>query len=66
MAIDRTKIIEKAKESDNKVRFTITLSPGLLREFREDCDRNKASYSAIIEELIKDFLYPDPSKSKKK
>lgn len=56
MPVDHKKILNSAKADDNKVRFTITLSPAVLDEFKGACDAEKASYSSVIESLIKDFL----------
>lgn len=56
MALDPKKILDDARQGDNKVRFTITLTPAVIEEFKEFCNRESASYSSVIESLIKDFL----------
>ena len=56
MPVDHKKILSSAKADDNKVRFTITLSPSTLERFKDLCDAEAASYSSVIESLIKDFL----------
>lgn len=56
MPVDHKKILTSAKADDNKVRFTITLTPAVLDDFKGVCDSEKASYSSVIESLIKDFL----------
>lgn len=64
MPTDSKEILKRAKESNNKVRFNFTLTASVLREFKEYCDKDGASYSSVIEELIKDFLYPETRKKK--
>lgn len=56
MPVDSKKILDSAKADTNKVRFTIVLSPEVLDSFKAACDNENASYSSVIESLVKDFL----------
>ena len=56
MPSDHKKILNAAKADDNKVRFTVSLTPSVLEEFKEACTSEEASFSAVIESMIKDFL----------
>ena len=56
MPVDSRKIVKDAKDDSGKERFTVTISPDTLAEFKKRCDKEKTSYSAIVQKLMVEFI----------
>lgn len=62
MAIDAKDILKKAAKGSKKT-YAISLDEMVMEAFKKECEKQRAKYSPIIEELIKEFL---ESSNKKK
>lgn len=66
MGISKNKIIEKLKSFQVKEKFTIAVTPSVLRSFKKECKRLDVGIGPTIEELMKDFLEKDDTNGTKK
>ncbi len=54
--MDAKRILSRLKSGPTKKNFTFSLSPELVEQLQKACKKEGQSMSAVIEELIKEFL----------
>lgn len=61
----KSKIIEKLKSFHVKERFTVAVTPTVLKSFKKECKRLEIGIGPTIEELMKEFIEENDSEPTK-